>query len=584
MRWLLLLPILLFAGSPSTMLSDAEAIAQKYSLEINKISPPSLDPQPLSALNQASIWFSLDLANLNPPAFETLSKEKFWDNLREIGVRGVYLKDLKKGGEYRNGMGLDPRWGKGWDEVALILQKKGLCLIGEGLKLASGLTPDFALALKNVEGYRGLYHLIEIEERDWPILPSVSKGFANVPWLTLQKLHKKGYVPEQFAPYTKESRWNATSPIQGSDGKPHRWIYLKENQNDPVINWLHPSFAGYRIAASDILDSIYQLGEKIVLLDGSIEPSTLDTLSLWTRKLGGFSALETMGGIAEWKRAPSDLILDNLTRGALLHALLTEDAEALRLIYRLFLEEGIETKRLVHVLQPFDQFPCDYTAFFQESKRRFQYYEEILTGEALKNRLLKEDLSKLQGQDVKTWPSLCLVANPKRDEVMNVHLLLALFYAMQPGAFSFSVSDLLGLTQNSNLDLNSPNEFSLYGSLSSQMKNSCSFAKRLQNILETRIQSGIESAELLAVPPTKQKGLLVLVHRLRGSLMTHLLAINFGKEPARYVFESPSLRQTSAIDLLSGLNEKKPLDSPTFQLEVKPLSGKVILFQPKYYD
>lgn len=587
LRLLFLLPSLLLAQAEpemESMLFQAGVITQKFAQEVAKEAPPSPSPQPESCLNIASIWFAIDLSDTEAPAFETLKDEDLWNDLREIGVQGIYLKGLKKGGSFRTGIGLDPRWGEGWDEVACLIQKKGIALIGDGMGRATGLSADFCLALKNYGDYPGLYHLIEIEKRDWKWLPLVKNAqVSNVPWLTLQELHKKGYVPEHFAPYIKESSWNTTGLIKCADGIVRRWIYLKENKDDPVLNWLGPSFAACRIASADVLDSSFNLGQKIFRFDESV---SLETLALWTRKLGNFSVLEPKGGLNEWTKAPTDMISDTLTRSALLHALIAEDAEALKLIYRLFLEEGIQTKRLAHVLQPFDAFTCDYVEFLSEPKRRFQYREEILTGEALRERLLKEDIAKIAGADPVTWPSLCMASLDSKipkSKLLDVHLLLALFYAMQPGAFSFSVSDLLGLTEPQTINLMRPNESSLYGSLPSQIKNSSSFAMRLRKILSVRSDSSIDRAELISVPNTLQQGLLVLIHRLQNG-MTQMLAINFGRQNAQQLFEMPCIRQTSAIDLMTSLAEKKPLDSATFRLDLPPLSGKVILFQTKYYD
>ncbi len=591
----LFLPYFLIAQADlemQSMLYQAESIIQNFHLEVAKIPPPLPSPQPQSCLSTASIWFSIDLAELQGPAFETLNDESFWDKLREIGVQGVYLKGMKKGGQFRTGIGLDPRWGDNWNNLSLRLQKKRIALIGDSFSGATGLNADFLLAIRNQGDYPGIYRLVEIEKGDWNLLPAVSNSelTANIPWLTLQELNKKGYVPEQFTPYVKESQWNATGQVKCVDEKVRRWIYLKENQGDPMIDWLNPSFAGYRIAAADTLDSIYHLGQKIFKFDDSLSPSAKETLSLWTRKLGGFSVLETRGGLDEWKTAPTDLISDTLTQKALLHALIAEDAEALKLTYRSFLEEGIETKRLVHTLQPFDQFHCDWTLLIAQPRKRFKYHEELLTGEALRVRLLKEDASTLKGTTPATWPALCMNAlgikdfEKKRGEISRAHLLLAFFYAMQPGTFSFSLSDLIGSLNPQSINLMGPNENSLYGSIPSQMKNSSSFATELKTILSTRINSGIDQGELIAVPDTAQKGLLVLMHRLPGSGITQLLALNFGRTTAQQLLEIPSLRKTSAIDLMTGLAEKKPLDSSRLQLELPPLSGKVILFQPKYYD
>jgi hypothetical protein len=568
-----------------SLLSQADAISQKYSLEIAKTAPPTFSPNPCQALKRASIWFTLDLSKITAPAFDTLNSKRLWDILSEMGVQGVHLENLKQGGAFRNGIAIDPKWGSGWEEISSLLDKKELVLIGDSFGNATGLSLDFAMSLKNVEGYRGLYHLVEIEKRDWPLLPCTPKGFANVPWLALQTLHKKGYVPEQFAPYVKESSWNATGQIQCVDGKVRRWIYLKENKEDPVINWLGSSFAGCRIATSDLLDSVKNLGQKIIQINGEIERGASEMLTLEVRKVGGFSVLKTNGGLGHWQKAKTDLIIDHLTRPALLHALIAQDAEVLKLMYRLFLEENIPNERLVHILQPYSHFSCDYAIFAENAKKKFQYYEEILTGDALKNRLLKEDAATIAGPDPVTWPSLCQKRVGSSDKaLMDVHLLLALFYAMQPGVFSFSVSDLLGLTADEIINPMVPNENSLYGSLPSQMKNSCSFANRLKEILMTRMSCNIESAELFDVPDTNQKGLLILLYRLKGSFMTQMLAVNFSSATVRQTIDLPALSQTSAINLMTGLCEKKALNATAFQLELPPLSGKVILFQSKYLD
>jgi len=591
----LLLPLSLMAQAelePRTMLYQADVVSKLHNFEVAKAPPPSQTPQAQNCLDTASVWFSLDLNEIAAPAFDTLNNDSFWDYLREIGVQGVYLKGLKQGGEFRTGIALDPKWGNSWAELTKMIQRKGIALIGDSIGSSTGLSADFCLALKNYGDYPGLYHLVEIHPNDWKMLPCIGPAefTTNIPWLTLQELQKKGYVPEHFSPYVKESRWNATSPIQGTDGKMRRWIYLKENECDPMIDWLNPSFAGCRIATADTLDSVYNLGQKITRLDAEISSNAKETLTLWARKLGTFSVLETKGGIAELKRATSDLMTDTLTRSALLHALIAEDAEALKLIYRLYLCEEIQTKRLVHSLQTFDKHSCDWAEFLLNPRKKYKYYEDILTGEALRMRLLKEDTTRVGETRPVTWPIVCPTSTgikeyeKQSDQIAETHLLLTLFYAMQPGAFSFSLSDLLGTLQPQPVNIMGTNENTIYASLPGQMKNPKSFAMQLRNILDVRRGHAIESGELICVPETTQRGLLVLVHRLRGNRMLQLLAINFGKTSASQTLEIPEIAQTTAIDLMTGLAEKKPLESTEIRLELPPLTGKVILFQTKYYD
>lgn len=592
---LFLFPLLLFAeniNASKSLLSQAELIQQKYNKEVAKLPPPSFEPKNFSCLNVAPVWFTIDLEKVPGEPFDTLSDEKFWETLREIGVHGIHFKGLKQGGKNRTGFGIDPKWGPHWDSLSYMIQQKGLKLIGSSIGSATGLTKDFFLALKNVQDYPGLYHLIEIEKRDWRLLPQTTCGnfAANIPWLSLQALQKRGYVPMDFQPYVKMSAWNATAEVKGADGILRRWIYLKENSVDPVMDWENPSFAAFRIASADLIDAIYNFGEKILQFE-DFGLNTKQTLALWTRKLGGFSVLDPKGGIFDLQTAPTDLFIDHLTGPALMHALITEDAEGLRLMYKIFLDAGVEIDRFVHLLQPFDQFSCDWKEFIISPNKRFQYYNEMLTGEALRSRLLKNDIARLvQGKEM-TWPALCTAKLENQDVdshftlLLKTHLLLATFYALQPGAFSFSMSDLLGsLDANQPLDPMIPNENTAYGSLPAQMKNQCSFASKLRNILVARGESDIAHAKLIDVLKTEQKGLIMLLFQHPNSLKLQLLSINFGSSKIRQVLEIPGIKGTSAIDLLSGSLEKKPLDSATIQLEIPPLSGKVILFQPKYYD
>jgi len=371
LRAILCFPVFLFGS----MLAEAESLSQRYAREVAKRPPPSAAPQTQSLLSLSSTWLSIDLATLavlpGKNSLDTLADESLWQNLQEIGFDGVWIQNLKRGGAARTGFGIDPKWGGGWANVRKSAEWRGIALIGDSLGAATGIGPDFQLALQNASGYGSLYHLIEIDAKDWKLLPKVPVGrtAANVPWLKLEELYKKGYVPESSRPYGKKSDWNATVKIQCADGVERRWIYLKENQNRPLLSWLSPSFAADRIASADALDSIFQLGEKALRIDAKVPLFAKETASLWIRKIGGYSIAETGGALQELKEAPADLALDAPTQPALLHALIAEDAAALRLIYSLYLQEGISPMRLLHALQPYDTAPCDWREFVANPQR-----------------------------------------------------------------------------------------------------------------------------------------------------------------------------------------------------------------------
>ncbi len=590
---LLFIPFFAFCQT-TTMLSQAEQLSAMYAQEIAKAPPPSPFPLAENCLNFASVWFSLDLGQLavskGETAFDQFT-EGFWGALRELGVQAVWMQALREPGT----LNIDPKWGKDWAKVEGNAQKKGMILIGDLIGNATTAGLDFQQALQKVGDYPNLYHLIEINPKDWKLLPAIPpKDYAaNIPWLTLRELYKQGYVPEKFNPYIKESAWNATSKIRCIDGKVRRWIYLKEGLNNPVLSWLSPSFAAYRLAFGDALQGSFQFGQRILRLDGAMPPIAQETLSLWLRKIGSYSAVTTDGTVEALAKASADLAYDAATRPALLHAILTEDAEALRMIYRLFFELGIESKRLVHVLQPFDEMACDWVEFIQNPKKKYLYFEEQLTGEALRRRLLKEDLVRIEDPEriqPSTWVDFCARAlkikdfEKHREEIARAHLLLAFAYAMQPGAFSFSMADLLGAlpTQTHSLDLMGTSSDTLYSSLPSQMKNPRSFASQLKAILTSRQESDIGAGELIGILPVKHAGTLLLLHRLPNHFY-HLLALNFGRGQVAESVELGELRNTTAIDLMSNLAEEKIFSSGNFSFILPPLSGRAFYFQPKYY-
>jgi len=592
----LFFPAFIFSAETS-MLLEAEQLSQLYSQEAAKTAPPSRLPLTDACLQTASIWFSLDLKDLATPnestALDLLSQDAIWQMLKGIGFNGIHIQNLRKSGQ----LGIDPKWGTTWAKVLDKAEKQGLSLIGDLVGNATIAGPDFLQALHNHPNYINLYHLIEIAPKDWNLLPPVPSGGyeTNIPWLTLQEFHKRGYVPEQFTPYIKESAWNATTKITCSDGKTRRWIYLKEEKNNPVLDWLSPSFAAYRLAAGDALGLTHQIGAQTIRLDSNLPQEAQDMISLWIRKIGAFSVAETNGTLDSIHNASTDLAYDTATRAALLHALIAQNAEALRMIYRLFLENGINTKRLVHVLQPFDQYACDWVELMNSPQKKFRYFEEQITGDILRQRLLKEDLFRLQTYDklpLTTWVDHCARAlnikdfEKHREEITNAHILLSFTYAMQPGAFSISAADLLGVLPNQTdpLNLLETNPSTLYSSIPIQLKNPKSFASKLKSILAARKESNIAEGELIAIPATPHPGTLLLLHRLPSSRFIQLLAINFGRTKVSEVIEIPEITQTTAIDMMTKLAEEKVFSSARFSFSLPPLSARAFYFQPKYYD
>lgn len=580
-----------------SMLFQAKTIAKTYAPLVAKASPPNPAPQTDALLTYASNWFSIDLATVETKGksvLETLANPLLWDCLAQIGIEGVELKGLKSQGPQSH-FQIDPQWGTeaNYRTLANEASKKGICLIGKIIGNATGKGADFALALKNVGAYPELYAMVEIAPQDWDLLPDVNHHTfaANIPWLTVQKLHNKGYIPSHFEPYVKESSWNATEPISG-EGKMRRWIYLRNEMGFPYLDWLNPSFGALRLAAADCLYTLFALGQPILQFD-PLPQNAEQTLALTARKLGAFSAAVVTGGVEALDRC-TDATYNHLLPMATLHAIVTEDVEILRLIYQLLLEKNVQPKRLVHALEPFGRNPNDWAEFLHSPQKKHVYHQEEMTAFELRNRLFKEETLRLKGEMEKplSWetssdqPITICDLEKKRTVLVPMHLTLAKFFAWQPGIFSISPEDLLGAAPHQKtVDLLSPNPECLYSCVPTQLQNPRSFASALKQILRVRKDSSIAGGTLREVVPSDDKGTLILKLQLRQNLtndpVTALLAVNLSSKQSVSTLESPEYAQTSAIDLSTQQTENKSFESSFFDVKLEARSAKLILFQPR---
>ena len=583
-----------------SMLYQSEELAARYSSIVAKATPPSFAPRTDEALTLSSNWLSIDLSRIDPGSqtvFASLANASFWEAIQELGVDGVEFKGLKGTNNGQTKLGIDPSWGSEteYGKLSALALGKEIHLIGSLLGASTGRGADFALALKNTPSFTGLYHLIEIDSRDWNMLPPVAPGTlsTNIPWMTLQMLHKMGYVPQDFDPYVKESNWNVTGPIEGIDQKSRRWIYLRDSDGNPCLEWLNPTFSGERLAAGDLLFSLYRLGQTFLQLGKNLPPNAKESLTLCARKLGAFTLGIESGGVKALALRRSDLTFDHLTPIAALHALIARDAEALRLTYQLLQSENVPLKSLIHAFEPFGRTPCDWAEFLQHSDKTYRYFETDLTGKALRDRLLKEDLSRLQTPDLQSlssWSGTCQAIlgrkdlQAKQDELLKIQLLLAKFFAWQPGAFLMSLEDLVGaLPTTDSISITKVSEATLYSPIQLQLKNPTTLASQLKLILRARSDYALERAELLDVPTPSHKSTLLLRYRLPISNLLVVLGVNFSPQKTEEILDGPDYSKTSAINLLTRLGEEKAFDSSHFTLELAPMDAKLILFQPKHF-
>lgn len=568
----------LFAFAQETMLFQAEKMGQIYSQEILKTSPPSTQPVPNEVLTLSSVWLTIPLERF---PIDCLALESTWKLFKEIGFEAINVQNLRMPGS----LGIDPRWVYTWPQVVNVSQLQGMHLVGQLIGNSTTPGADFQQALLNKGDYPNLYTLVEIKPEDWNLLPDVPAGSqeSNIPWLSVQALHKRGYIFDRYTPYMKMSDWNATSEILGDDETRRRWVYLKEDANHPVLNWLSPSFAAYRLISGDALYQWKQNGQRILQIDGRIPKFAQDMIALWIRKIGAYSVVTTSGTFDSMKNVSADLFYDEVTNPALLHALITEDAASLRMIYRIILDSKMETKRLVHVLEPFDKNACEWIEF--TNKNKGVYNDLQPTGEALKTKLLKEDFMRLGNFDpIKptTWVDHCARAlnvrdfEENREEITNAHLLLAFTYAMQPGVFSISYDDLLGT-------LPDREKTPLYANIPCQLSNRGSFIFRLKSILQARSVSNIKAGELIDVISSPNPGTLLLLHRLPKTGMIQLLVVNFSRCDVTETLNRKEFSNATALDLMTNLAEQKVFSSSQFSFNLPAMSGRAFIFQQKNY-
>src|SRR3954463_366896 len=364
----------------------------------------------------------------------------------------------------------------------------------------TGKGADFRLAEMGYADYPGIYHMVSISPDDWHLLPDVPDGrdSVNLDAETEAVLERRGYIIGRlqrvifYEPGIKETNWSATRVVTGVDGVDRRWVYLhyfKEGQ--PSINWLDPSFSGMRLVIGDALHALADLGAGGLRLDANgflgaeksaeeepawseghpLSEAANHLIASMVRKMGGFCFQElnlSMDDIKSMGASGADLSYDFVNRPAYHHALVTGDTEFLRLTLNTALRMGVDPASLVHALQNHDELTHELVHFSTvhrddlftwrgEEIRGCELAEEVrqtlnsrLTGvRAPYNRLFTTNGIACTTATVIAATlgirDLAPITEVERDQIKDVHLLLAMFNALQPGVFALSGWDLAGM-------------------------------------------------------------------------------------------------------------------------------------------
>ena len=194
----------------------------------------------------------------------------------------------------------------------------------------------------------------------------------------------------------------------------------------------------------------------------------------------------------------------------------------------------------------------------------------------------------------------------ERERIKQVHLLLAMFNAFQPGVFALSGWDLAGMltvdaaevadliaegdtrwlnrgahdlrgVDDPQREGRMPPGRSLYGTLGEQLADPDSFARRLARIIEVRRRSGIATATQIDVPDVSHKSELVMVHNLDGHQL-QITALNFSPESLTGSVRSEHLPGGATLtDMLTGEEIGTVDDLHSFSLTLEGYQGRSIL-------
>ena len=639
-----------------SMLAAARERARLYSGQGRLWQKPFAHTRPRDASALASVWFTAYPASIvtteGGTVLQALGDETLWHAMSEIGIQGIHNGPLKTSGGLqgrthtptidgnfdRISFGIDPELGTEAELQSLsrIAAAHNAVIVDDVIPSHTGKGADWRLAEMAYGDYPGLYHMVEIREEDWPLLPEILPGrdAHNLSPMQVDVLRDKHYIVGQlqrvifFEPGIKETDWSATPVVVGVDGKARRWVYLhyfKEGQ--PSLNWLDPSFAAQQMIIGDALHAIDVMGAKILRLDANgflgverkldgtawseSHPLSITGNQLLAgaiRKAGGFSFQElnlTIDDIASMSHGGADLSYDFITRPAYQHALLMGDAEFLRLMLRQVHAYGIDPASLIHALQNHDELTLELVHFWTlHAHDTFLYQGQTFPGNILREHIREQMYERLSGEHAPynlkfvtngvscTTASIITAALGIRDldaitdadikQIRQVHLLLAMYNAMQPGVFALSGWDLVGalplpaeqvahlmldgdtrwihrgaydlVDLNPDAELSAglmPRSKSLYGSLPTQLADPESFASQLKKLLAVRRAYDIAASKQILIPDVEHPGLLIMVHELPAGKGTQITALNFSAEPITETLHLADIAPGPVVDIIN---------------------------------
>src|SRR5215218_5392980 len=132
---------------------------------------PFANPDPRAAVEKASVWFTAyPISMITRPGTSflgALGEEDLWAAFEQIGIDGLHTGPVKKAGGIL-----------GWESTPSV--DGHFDRISTSIDDAFGTEAEFRLAEMKIGDYPGIYHMVEIDEKDWHLLPTVSRGRDSV--------------------------------------------------------------------------------------------------------------------------------------------------------------------------------------------------------------------------------------------------------------------------------------------------------------------------------------------------------------------------------------------------------------------
>ena len=379
--------------------------------------PPAGAGVPESMLDHADNWLFIHpmtvLTSSRVSVFSQLASSSTWPMLRELGVRGIYVAPTQGSGalwargrsgfdtgddvvqyDFSRTVGTNDQYRRLMND--LIAQNS---LFGSDLiPGATGLGPDFLLAVRNVREYPGIYCMVEVPQALWRHLPDLAEEWAVAALSQAQvdALNREGLLPQAMrddvSPLGRPGGWAATGGVRGVDGNTYRWVYRFHSTPDfAVLNWEDPSRAAHRILSGSAVRQVGLQGQALLglrfeALQGlevvpsdfpegvladinalpalesavsrsfSVEPARTAAQSMGreVQRYGGWSWARddglTLHNLRSYLASGVDFIHDSAFSPGAEHALLSGDASLLRFMTDETLRLRIPTHRLVHVM------------------------------------------------------------------------------------------------------------------------------------------------------------------------------------------------------------------------------------------